>query len=345
MSIITFDKVIEVAEWLTNPKIDHRRCHIESRCPICGDSRTKSKVRRLHIDYYQPYNTFIYKCHRCGASGNVISLYATLNNCSYEKAKKFLTNSRYDPDYVIRRLKNSKPQEPNDEIKVDGDLDIDLCTECYSLDHEPKSMFERNALKKLKEFKESRKIPDSLPIYIAHSGRYKSRIIIPIYIENKLVYFQGRAAYDDVIPKYLNPKVEKNKIILNIDNFDENKYIVITEGIIDAYMLENHQGTCVIGGYIDMEFLNKVLDRTKKGVIICLDNPRKDDNSRKVLKKLINENINKYKENLKFFIIPKEYDAKDLNDLVKDYNINNVYSFVVENSVSLLRMKTFLMEK
>ena len=138
----------------------------------------------------------------------------------------------------------------------------------------------------------------------------------------------------------LNPQFSEK--IEYFDKFERDKYIIVTEGIIDAYMLENNQGTCVIGGYLDQNYLNSITPYTDRGIIICLDNPKKDQNSKKVLKKLVYENINKYKSRVKFFIMPEGYDAKDLNDLVVNYNIKNMYEFVVKNSVSILHMKTFL---
>ncbi|MFW6243304.1 MAG: hypothetical protein ACOC2W_04005, partial [bacterium] len=272
-----------------------------------------------------------------GESGDVISLHSYLTGYSYKESSKILSNLKYDPEKAKRLLNKNK--NVHEKIKVDGDLDIDLENECYSLQYQPKSNFERKILSKLWNFKKKRKIPDSLPLYISHSGRYKGRIIIPIYINNRLVFFQGRSLYKEILPKYLSPEVEKHKIILNIDSFDKEKYIVVTEGIIDAHMIENNQGTCVIGGYIDMDFVDKLLSYTNKGIIICLDNPKIDKNSKYVLKKLLNENINRYSDKIKFFVMPDEYDAKDLNDLVKDYNINNIYDFVVENSINILEAK------
>lgn len=348
MSNITFDKVIEVAQSLEKFKINIEWQHVESRCPFCGDSKTKRNVRRFHVDFYGKYNTYIYKCHRCGVSGDLIGLYGHLNNVPYKEAKDYLEDKVYDPTKIRELFLNpvEMKYESDEKIESDGNLDINFNTQCYSIDSKEDSKVAKNAINHLKNFINNRKIPDSLKLYIAHSGKYSSRIIIPIYIENKIVYFQGRSIYDDVTPKYLNPKVKKSDIILNVDNFDPNKYIVVCEGIIDAHMIENNQGTCVIGGYIDKKYLNKLTKMTNKGVIICLDNPKKDENSYKVLKKLIDENINKYRSDLKFFIMPKKYnEAKDLNDLVKDFNLKNVYDFVVDNSYDILYMKQFLMTK
>ena len=89
--------------------------------------------------------------------------------------------------------------------------------------------------------------------------------------------------------------------------------------------------------------INKLLWKTNRGVIICFDNPKIDENSYNVLKKLVYENINRYKEKIQFFIMPPDYEAKDLNDLAVKYDIENIYDFVVKNKRSILYMKTFLM--
>jgi len=337
--MIDFNKVIDVTQWLNLPKINYQKSHIESRCPFCGDSKTKKRVTRFHIDFYAPYNTYIYKCHRCGESGNIISLYSYFAGVSYKEAYRFLSNTKYDPSVALKTLNGYKEETKQD---VDKDLDINIDEECYSDSYIPTSNFELKLIQKLWNFRIDRKIPNSLPLYIAHSGNYSGRIIIPIFIDNKMVYFQGRALYDDVIPKYLNPKVEKSDVILNIDKFEKDKWIVITEGTLDAYSLNNNQGTCVIGGYIDINFINTVMTYTKKGVIICLDNYKKDDNSLNVLKKLINENINRYSNNIKFFNMPDGYDAKDLNQLAVNYDIDDLYTFILENSISILKMKMLL---
>ena len=341
---ISFDKIVDkIAIKLHLPKIVYQKNHIECRCPLCGDSKTKDSVRRFHIDFHYPYNTFIYKCYRCGESGDMPGLYSILYGVEYETARKILSNKKYDPN-LVKDFFEIKTQKTDEIQKVKTKLDINIEKETFDLSYEPNSKFEENIYKKLLSFKLNRKIPDSLPLYIAHSGRYKSRIIVPIYINNELVYFQGRSIYDETTPKYLNPDVEKSNIIMNVDKFDPNKWIVVTEGIIDAAMVDYNQGTCVLGGSVDSEYTNRIMDYTNKGVIICLDNPKIDDNAYNVLKKLVNEKIKKYKENIRFFIIPNEFKSKDLNALVVDYHISNVYDFVVKNSINIPKMKLFLMK-
>lgn len=327
---------------MDNPKFNEQKGHLEARCPFCGDSKTNKKAKCLSLDYYSPYDTYVFKCYRCEKTGNIVNLYSFLKGCSYREANLYLQDKKYDPEYLKNTILGNKFISKRESVEIDQDLDIDLSKDCYSITDEPMSKIGQKAIEKLKEFKENRKIPDDLPLYIAHSGRYKSRIIIPIYIGSKLVYFQGRSIYDEITPKYLNPRVEKKEIVLNIDKFDFNKYIIVNEGIIDAYMV-GKQGTCVIGGYLDWDYIEKMKRQTKEGIIVCLDNPRTDKNAIKVLKKLLFYGINKFKSNLYFFVMPKEFEAKDLNELVVKYDINNVYEFVVENKKSMLHMKRFLL--
>ena len=61
------------------------------RCPLCGDSTTKSNVKRFYIDYYPLYDTYMYKCHRCGESNNIYMLCSSLYDISYSLEHKTYT--------------------------------------------------------------------------------------------------------------------------------------------------------------------------------------------------------------------------------------------------------------
>src|SRR6056297_1100358 len=101
------------------------------RCPLCGDSTTKPNVKRFHVNYYPLYDTYMYKCHRCGESNNVYSLCASLYNISYKEAKKFLNDSKFDSDNIKKTINNS--HNINIEKKVKTELDINLETDTYKL--------------------------------------------------------------------------------------------------------------------------------------------------------------------------------------------------------------------
>ena len=257
------------------------------RCPLCGDSTTKPHVRRFHINYYPEYDTFMYKCHRCGESNNVYMLYCTLYDQSYKEAKKFLDDKIYDPDNIKKRIK-SKIIVNQKSIKTELDIDLDI--DCFSISDVPPTRIGQRLVERLKHFTDSRCVNEKF--YIAHSGRYKGRIIVPVINNGVLEYFQGRSLYDDVDPKYLNPIVEKSDIILHKDRFKRNTPIIITEGIIDGMTVGN-QGTCCLGSSISDEFLSKIFSYTDAGVIICLDNIFIDSAAKKQLEKILEQS--KYK--------------------------------------------------
>jgi hypothetical protein len=168
-------------------------------------------------------------------------------------------------------------------------------------------------------------------LFVAYKGKFIGRIIIPIIEKDKIIYFQGRAIHEEMEPKYFNPSIYKQNIILNKNNFEKNKWIIAGEGLLDGFSVKN-QGTCILGKELTEEFLNELNKCTENGIILAMDN---DEDG---IKKLI-EYIEKFPR-LKFFIMPDEYiHLKDLNDLLKYININDMYEFVVENSFSNTKAK------
>ena len=307
------------------------------RCPFCGDSRTKSNARRFCIDYYPEYDTYTYKCYRCGKSGNVFTLYSKLYDVSYDEANKKLKEKKYNPKSVKKILLSQSSEKESDTIK--NELDIDLENECYTTDSIVNTRVGKNYIQRLKDFIDSRMIAN-MKFYIAHSGRYKGRIIIPVINDNKLEYFQGRAIYDDIDPKYLNPYVEKTPVIFNRNVIRKEKDIIIVEGLLDAMSVGN-QCTSTLGADISDEKLDILFDMTDHTVIICTDN---DEPGKDIIKKILEES--KYAKILKYFIMPKRYDhIKDMNKLLTSKLVDNIEDFIINNSFSYFYMKTLFKTK
>lgn len=70
-------------------------------------------------------------------------------------------------------------------------------------------------------------------------GRYADRIIIPVYVQGVLKYWQSRAIYNSMQPKYLNAAsdlvaVTKSQVIYNQDALDYYDKIYVCEGWSDA---------------------------------------------------------------------------------------------------------------
>lgn len=301
------------------------------RCPICGDSKKNPNMRRCHVDYYSKYDEWVYKCYNGGCpepSGNVQSLYARVMSVDWKTANDELTDKKYDSKKIKARLDKKKTFV--DEVDEVGILDLDS-KDCLTLNQKPEGRIQEKYHQLLKKFYIDRWIPTRRNIMVAHSGKYKNRFIVPVYEKGEIVYFQGRAMNDEITPKYFNPVVIKEHIVLNRENFDPEKYIIITEGLIDAFMVEHDQGTSCLGASISDIFLEKLLPLTKKGVIIALDNPDIDKSGYENYIKLIEKS--KHARRLRYFFMPG-LDHKDLNDLKLKEKTINIYDYIVENSIS-----------
>ena len=75
--------------------------------------------------------------------------------------------------------------------------------------------------------------------FVSTGGMYNNRLIIPFFDrEGKIYYYQGRALYDYIQPKYLSRKGDFNSIY-NYFLVDKDSPVVILEGPIDSIFVEN----------------------------------------------------------------------------------------------------------
>ena len=307
--------------------------HFHARCPLCGDSKKSLSKKRFHLDYNGGNPGF--HCFNCGECGSFLELYSTIKGITINQAKKELFT--FDPDYLTRHLSQKKKKKIIKEIGYEyHDYILD---DCITLNTKPEGYQQLQYKKLLGNYYNTRKIPKTFKIFIAYKGYYKNRYIIPVYDEHKnIVYFQARRIHEEMLQKYANPTLTKGNIILNKHKFNKDKYIIITEGLIDAFMVENNQGTSCLGSSITEHFIEQIYPLTDKGVIVVMDNDKTGKNE---LIKLLNS-TNKYKRKLKYFLLPNKYKCKDINEVLIKYNIKDIYSMVMENSFSYEKTEVLL---
>jgi hypothetical protein len=121
----------------------------------------------------------------------------------------------------------------------------------------------------------SRKIFDLDKFYWSPDthNNLNQRLIIPYLYKNKIVGFTARLHYttiDKSIPKYIQQCPED--FVYNIDNQDDyhRKYVIVTEGVLDAWMVD---GVATLGeiGQTKIDIIN----RLQKDVIVCPDRDNK----------------------------------------------------------------------
>jgi len=322
-----------VYENLEGVKVTKGGTHFTARCPLCGDSKKSKSKKRFNLDFNN--GSPVFHCWNCGRSGTFMQLYAELKGITIQEAISEV--NRYSPEIIASRISPKQKEVKSTQPIIIEDHNY-ILKDCIGISDEPESHQQKTGKSLLKSFIEDRHIPENYDVFYAYKGKYIGRFIIPIYDENKrIIYFQARRSNEDMIPKYTNPDVSKANIILNRYKFDRSKFIVVTEGLIDAYMIGN-QGTTSLGLEINGSFIETLSKLTDKGIIIALDNDKPGI-----------KNICKYIESnnygtVSYFLFPYKYrEHKDINSFIVKEGNKDAYEFVVDNSYS--GQKTYLKVK
>lgn len=308
-------------------KVSNNGTHFLARCLLCGDSKKNPYKKRFNLDWNNGVPGW--HCWNCGKHGNFIEIYGIVKGMSYDDAKKELFHTWKSKDDTKKRYKRKQKAVDNPQLRTEVEEDnFNFIREkSFSIYDE-----ENRYVNALKKFYMSRKIPDKYILYICYEGRYRNRIIIPIFNENRdIIYFQARRIPKTGLePKYDNPVAPKELCILNKHKFDRSKDIIVHEGLIDAFMVGD-QGTSCLGKEISEDLIFTLLKLTDQNVIVALDN---DSEAYKALSKLMKKN--KYAQKLKYFLYPKEFQGHDdINSIVRASEQGiNVYEMITQNSVS-----------
>ena len=316
-------------------QVSNNGTHFLSRCLICGDSKKNPYKKRFNMDWNNGVPGW--HCWNCGRHGNFIEIYSIVTGKSYDDAKKELFYTWKGNNQVKKEFKRKSKKVDNPITKKEINYDNFDWIRQKSL-----SIYdaEDRYVRALKKFYESRKIPSECILYICYEGRYRNRIIIPIFNENReIIYFQARRIPKTGLkPKYDNPVAPKELIILNRHRFDRSKSIIVFEGLIDAFMVKN-QGTSCLGKEVSEELIVELKKLTDENVIIALDN---DSEAYKALAKLFKKN--RYAKKVKYFLYPSKYkDYDDINNIVRNENEGmDVYNLITQNSVNYSQAYTKL---
>jgi len=286
------------------------------RCPICGDSKKHKNKARGYL--YQVKTNTNFKCHNCGASlsfNNFLKQIDTSLHKQYtmEKFKEGFAGGR---NFVV--------EEPKFEFKkpvFKKKLDLPRADEVPIA----------------KEYLEKRKL-DPSKFYFAYKfkewtntqkqtfdtiGRDESRIIIPMYDEDKiLIGFQGRSLGPNSV-KYITVMINEDAPkIYGLDKIDNEKPIYIIEGPFDATLVQN--GVAMCGSDLDIRSFGW------SDCIYVYDN---EPRNREIVNR-IDKTIN---GGYKVVIWPKSIVEKDINDMV--LGGHKIMSVLESNTYSGLQAK------
>jgi len=286
------------------------------RCPICGDSQKhKNKARGY---FYQVKTNTNFKCHNCGASSSFNNFLKQIDSTLHKQytMEKFKEGFAGGRNFVV--------DEPKLEFKKPvfrKKLDLPKATEVPIA----------------KEYLEKRKL-DPSKFYFAYKfkewtntqkqtfdtiGRDESRIIIPMYDEDKiLIGFQGRSLGPNSV-KYITVMINEDAPkIYGLDQIDNEKPIYIIEGPFDATLVQNAVAMC--GSDLDIRSFGW------SDYIYVYDNEPRN-------REIVNRIAKTIDRGDKVVIWPTSVEEKDINDMV--LGGQNIMSVLESNTYSGLQAK------
>lgn len=242
-----FEIIVEtITEFLGEPKkIYKNHQQVSWNCPECDEDRNKGNLE-VSIEKH------IYHCWSCNISGPLGKLFDKYGNAKQKKT------------YKIFRPEEVKPiVEKKNKIKL---------PESFTLfkNSSPAYPIRKQAYNYLKTRGVTDELIEKFEIGFCDNGNFNGRVVIPSYNKNgELNYFIARSWNPRSKNKYMNPKVEKDKIIFNENRIDWEKEITLVEGVFDSIFVPN--SIPLLGKHISELLLKTIYNKAKSNIIICLD--------------------------------------------------------------------------
>ena len=212
------------------------------RCPICGDSQTNKNKARGYL--YQIKNNTNYKCHNCGVNvsfNNFLKQIDTQIHKQYifEKFKEGNTGKNFTTQAPVLKFEAPKFKPKLDLPKASENPVAKAYLENRKLN--PDNYY---YTEKFKEW------TNSLRPTFDNVSKDESRIIIPLFHQNILVGFQGRALGPSKVKYITIMLTDDAPKIYGLDKVEKNKNVYITEGPFDSTFISNSIALCGADGCV-----------------------------------------------------------------------------------------------
>jgi len=179
------------------------------------------------------------------------------------------------PQHIIDEVKSllnnstSTNIEWNDDKITEVKQSVQLPDEYKPLYPQPTEIIARHALVYLKKRRIFRDDIVKYNIGYCATGKYRNRIIIPLYNDKgELIYFEARAFDDDSL-HYLKPDFPRN-IIPNEYLINWNLPIILCEGAFDMIAVKRNV-IPLLGKSIQNELMKKLVTSQVKKIYVALD--------------------------------------------------------------------------
>ena len=284
------------------------------RCPICGDSQKNKNKARGYL--YQVKNNTNFKCHNCGINISFNNFLKQLDSVIYKQ----YTFEKFKQGHTGKNFVTEEPAFKFESPKFNPKLDLPKASE----NPDAKKYLENRKLNSdnyyyTEKFKEW---TNSLRPTFDNTYRDEPRIIIPLFYQNNLVGFQGRALGPSKV-KYITVMLDENAPkIYGLDKIEKDKTVYITEGPFDSTFIRNAIALCGADGDVSNWGINDcvwIYDNEPRNTEILSRISRVIENGQKVV------------------IWPSTIKEKDINDMV--LSGLNVQSVIESNIYSGLEAK------
>ena len=216
------------------------------RCPVCGDSKKHKNKARGYL--YAVKNNTNFKCHNCGASLSLNNFLKEMDVTLHkqyvlEKFKSGNTGNNFvvkEPDFNFEKPK-FKPKPPELDLPKASE-NVAAATYLERRNIDPNKFYYAEKFKSWTNTKVRNTFGQSDLKYD------EPRIIIPLYYQNNLIGFQGRALGPSKV-KYITIMIDDEAPkIYGLDKIRGGTPVYITEGPFDATFLLNSIAMCGADG-------------------------------------------------------------------------------------------------
>lgn len=268
MNIPTLESVIR--QYVQLPVRPTGRGFYNVLCKVCNDSGKKGKRAGFKFE-----GTVVgYNCFNCGHS-------AVFNPAEHSTMPKNMVTVLESFDipkvdwqpalFGSLMLTGSTAQTQAAQFKDIEPSETVFPSYFYKLTDDPDDEWAQWAIQYLTD---DRQVDwKSYPFFLVrkdkHPGnaRWYGRLIIPVYKDSKLIYWQGRDLTGKHVKKYLSPDIPRDKIIGGYDKLQDfsTAPLYVTEGWFDAYWLD---GVSIFGNKMTPEQIKWLTKSPRPKVIV-----------------------------------------------------------------------------
>lgn len=215
-------------------------------CPFCHESRYHLGINRSN----GKINCWVCRFQGESRRPNIIGLIMKLEDVSFAKAKAIFDEFSYDREH--------------EAIVVNRVTEVQLPSEAEDFRSTSFTKQKNFALNYLKSRGFGWDCIDQYKLKFCPSGKYAYRIIIPIYVDEKLVTYVGRDYTYCSDTRYKNCSVQDSictpkQVLYSLDNF-KGKHLRLVEGVTDKWRL----------GDVAVAVMTSKLSREQRALVISL---------------------------------------------------------------------------